>query len=413
MAMFCSGCGWVVPAESTRPFRCARAGDGDGDHVLVRQPERAEIDDDPDPFVRFRRFTHAWQSAMARGIRDDEYVDVVHRLEERIEKVDGRRFTITPFTFRNDLGVWVKDETNNVAGSHKSRHLMGVMIWLELMARFDRNLAEAPLAIASCGNAAYAASVIARAAGRALDVYVPAGADTARIEALGARVVRCTRVDGVAGDPAYLRFREAVANGALPFTCQGNENGLVIEGGSTLGWEMATQHPHIDRIFIQTGGGALASAIIAGFRDFGSLPAIHAVQTVAASPLARAWQRLQSHSIDYAARHRSEFMWPWETAPVSVATGILDDETYDWLAIVRGMRDSGGSPVVVSEEQLIEANERANANVSMTGSAGLAGALAQPGGGTTAVLFTGAASVSPTRRSTSPAAALASPAVSR
>lgn len=410
--MICSGCGWRVPELATRPFRCSAAGD-DTDHVLTRVPIRAEIDDDPDPFLRFRRFTHTWQTAIARGISDAEFVDVVHRLEDRIEQVDGRRFHVTPFEFRDDLGVWVKDETNNVAGSHKGRHLFGVMLWLELMARFDRALGEAPLAIASCGNAAFAAATIASAARRALDVYVPEDANTDRIEALGARVIRCARVDGVAGDPAYLRFREAVAEGALPFTCQGNENGLVIEGGSTLGWEIATQKPDIERVFIQTGGGALASAIIAAFRDFERLPKIHPVQTEA-SPLARAWKRMQAQSIDYAARHRSEFMWPWETTPASVATGILDDETYDWLAIVRGMRDTGGWPVIVSEEQLIEANRRAGANVSMTGSAGLAGALAMPSCETTAVLFTGAAAAaSPKRRSADRGAALASPPASR
>src|SRR6201999_4166713 len=87
----------------------------------------------------------------------------------------------------------------------------------------------------------------------------------------GAKVTRCSRTPGVAGDPAYLRFREAVDAGALPFTCQGNENGLVIEGGETLGWELASQlaaeHESIDRICIQVGGGALASAVIAGLEE--------------------------------------------------------------------------------------------------------------------------------------------------
>ncbi|MGZ8832863.1 MAG: hypothetical protein ACXW19_06680 [Thermoanaerobaculia bacterium] len=54
--------------------------------------------------------------------------------------------------------------------------------------------------------------------------------------------------------------------------------------------------------------------------------------------------------------HRSEFMWPWETPPASVATGILDDETYDWATVTRGMINSDGFPIVVSEDQLIEAN---------------------------------------------------------
>jgi len=85
-------------------------------------------------------------------------------------------------------------------------------------------------------------------------------------------------------------------------------------------------------------------------------------------------------------------MWPWETEPHSVAEGILDDETYDWAAVVRGMLATGGEAIVVSEAQLIDANRRAAAagyGVSETGSAGYAGALARPTEGATAVLFTG------------------------
>jgi threonine synthase len=84
--------------------------------------------------------------------------------------------------------------------------------------------------------------------------------------------------------------------------------------------------------------------------------------------------------LTFAARHRSEFMWPWEEEPVSVAHGILDDETYDWLAVVRGMLASGGSPVVVDEDTLRRANdlgrETTAIDVDHTGSAGLAGLLA-------------------------------------
>ena len=181
-----------------------------------------------------------------------------------------------------------------------------------------------------------------------------------RLVDLGAHVTRCARERGVPGDPAYLRFREAVAGGALPFTCQGNENGLVIEGGETLGWEIASQLASsgatVDRLFVQTGGGALGSACIEA-RDCGvipRMPRIHAVQT-AAAPLQRAWDRVRQHGLDYAIAHRSEFMWPWKTPPRSIATGILDDETYDWAALIRGMQASGGYPIVVSEERLLEA----------------------------------------------------------
>jgi threonine synthase len=81
----------------------------------------------------------------------------------------------------------------------------------------------------------------------------------------------------------------------------------------------------------------------------------------------------------YAARHRAELMWPWETEPHSVAHGILDDETYDWLAVVRGTMESGGFPVVVGEDRLAAANalgrERTGIDVDPTGSSGLAGLM--------------------------------------
>jgi threonine synthase len=104
-------------------------------------------------------------------------------------------------------------------------------------------------------------------------------------------------------------------------------------------------------------------------------------------------------ALSYAAMHRSEFMWPWEEEPHSVAHGILDDETYDWLAVVEGMLRTGGSPVVVGEDLLVHANELAvgatGIDVDPTGSSGLAGLIALRDGGEigdherVAVLFTG------------------------
>ena len=51
----------------------------------------------------------------------------------------------------------------------------------------------------------------------------------------------CARKPGSTGDPTYRRLAEAIAAGAVPFTCQGNLNGLAIEGGETLGWEIVSE----------------------------------------------------------------------------------------------------------------------------------------------------------------------------
>jgi threonine synthase len=72
-------------------------------------------------------------------------------------------------------------------------------------------------------------------------------------------------------------------------------------------------------------------------------------------------------------------MWPWVETPHSVAHGILDDETYDWQAVVAGMLRTGGAPIVVDEATLHAANDLARAStgidVDHTGSSGLAGLL--------------------------------------
>jgi threonine synthase len=72
-------------------------------------------------------------------------------------------------------------------------------------------------------------------------------------------------------------------------------------------------------------------------------------------------------------------MWPWESVPHSAAHGILDDETYDYLALLQAMNRSKGSALVATETDILAAYTLAQNGVphavSATGSAGLAGLL--------------------------------------
>ncbi len=452
----CTGCGHAVALDEPRPFRCPRAGDG-GDHVLARvdAPPWQPASGPPiagNPFVRYRALAYPWHVARARGMTDDAYVARVEALDRAVAAVDGRGFAITPYRAAAPTRWW-KDETGHVAGSHKARHLFGLALWLDVAERTGLTAAAErarPLAIASCGNAALAAAVVARAIDRRLQVFVPPTADAvvvARLTALGAELTACPRrADDPPGDPCYHRFQAAVRAGALPFSCQGSDNGLTIDGGVTLGLELAEQHAALgegplDHVAIQIGGGALATAVARGLAwahargVLATTPAIHAVQTAACFPLVRAWRRvarglteqlgapvrpaaddardgtaadadaarwLHAHAppaaldraVAAAAAARAQFMWPWESAPRSVASGILDDETYDWLAIVRAMLATGGWPVVVDEAALIAARAEAHAGgvpASATGAAGLAGlhALDLPATAGVAALLTG------------------------
>jgi threonine synthase len=425
--LVCAGCGAVADPRDPYPFACPQRQPGDDvDHVLRRDLDLSAVrfpfaDHEPNPFVRYRAFLRAYHLAIDGGLADEDFCAIVHGLDERVAAVDagtaaGHGFRATPFFRSAELsdqlgfsergGVWVKDETGNVSGSHKARHLFGVLLYLEVAERLGladpRQRPE--LAIASCGNAALAAAVVAAAGGRTLRVFVPVDAETAvldRLGQLGALVTVCPREQGETGDPTVHRLLRAIAEGALPFTCQGNLNGLAVEGGETLGYEMAAELAatggSLDHLVVQVGGGALGSACAEALREsaaLGAIPApprLHTVQTEGAWPLKRAYDAVAANcasrgpadirsAVSYAAHHRSEFMWPWETEPHSIAHGILDDETYDWLVLVEEMLATGGEPVVVDEVTLAEANALARQATGVpadpTGTSGLAGLLA-------------------------------------
>jgi threonine dehydratase len=171
-----------------------------------------------------------------------------------------------------------------------------------------------------------------------------------------------------------LRFREAVADGAIPFTVQGPENALCLDGGRTLGWEVRDALPDAGpwRAIVQVGGGALAACVGAGL---GPSVRLDTVEAEGCAPLAAAWGRLAGRP--HPERDWPDVMRPWPD-PHSLADGILDDETYDWIADVEAMRASGGQPIIASESDIVRAHGLAidaGFDVSATGSAGLAGAL--------------------------------------
>ncbi len=378
------------------------------------------------PFLRYRHLLWAHRRFGESGRSDADFVAAVERLDRRIAEIDGRGFRVTPTASAVALGdclgveVWVKDETINVTGTHKARHLMGLALHLEATGVPP----ESRLAIASCGNAALAAATVARAAHRPLDVFIPPWADeyiVAALEALGARIEVCTRRAGELGDPCFGRFRNATATGALPFCAVATENLWTIDGGRTLAFEMIESLAptgDLEALFVQVGGGALASSVVQGFAEatdaglIGRLPAIYAVQTEGCAPLRQAWDRLQALGTDVgmdaalarAAAQPERFMQPWAppegNSPQSIATGILDDVTYDWLPIAWGVAETGGDVVVAPESAVVEAHRLARRwtgiAVDPTGSAGLAGLLAARRAGLVAdgarvgVLFTGA-----------------------
>ena len=289
------------------------------------------------PFVRYRWLLDSYRRAIAIGWTDDQFVELVERLDRSVQDVDGIGFTLTPLTNEPRLAaglglsgrLWVKDETGNVSASHKGRHLFGTLLDLSVTGA-----TEGELVIASCGNAALAAAVVAKAAERPLRVFIPTWADpaiVAKLETLGATIDIRPRVAGILGDPTVAALQQAIAAGAVPFSVQGSITSSAVDGGRTLGWEAAEQLALARAqgtlgVFIQVGGGALAAAAWQGLGDgireqwLSVTPTLHTVQTEAAAPLNRAWSLVKRRGLDEAAGAPGEFMWPWEDVGTSAAT---------------------------------------------------------------------------------------------
>jgi threonine synthase len=246
-----------------------------------------------------------------RLLGHDRYQRLLDGVTEQLLRMEDRDFSVTPLTEVPDLAsaigrtgrLWVKDETGNVTGSHKGRHLMATLLYLEALRELKGESLKKVLAIYSCGNAALGASAVARAGGYELHAFVPEDVDptvAAMLMERGALVERIPRSTTGEGDPCYLAFRKALnEQGWIPFACAGNDNWSNIEGGATLGWELVMQlleeSQTIDSVVVQVGGGALARAIAQALEEafqrrmIAAMPSIYACQPEGGFPFVRAY----------------------------------------------------------------------------------------------------------------------------
>jgi threonine synthase len=109
-AIRCWGCGHVADPDDPYPFRCPRAGTDDTDHVLTRvlSPAGAAFPrgSEQNPFLRYRALMHSYHVAMAHGMSDAGYADLVASLDASVAATRGRGFRATPvFRSRRNLGL--------------------------------------------------------------------------------------------------------------------------------------------------------------------------------------------------------------------------------------------------------------------------------------------------------------------
>lgn len=262
------------------------------------------------------------------------------------------------------LGVeklWIKDEGQNPTGSFKARGLVMAI------AR-ARELGVNEVAIPSAGNAGSAMAAYAAAAGMKAHVVVPADTPKVIVEetrALGADV---ELIDGLITDAAH-RVAEGVKKFGW-FDLSTLKEPYRVEGKKTMGYELFEQLGRLpDAIIYPTGGGTGLVGMWKAFDEMEELgwigrqrPKMFCVQAEGCAPIVRAWEQ------------GDEFAEPWQNAH-TYASGLRVPRAVGDFLILRGIRESGGAAIAVSDEDMHGA-------VAQMGR--LTGIFAAPEGGATA-----------------------------
>ena len=186
----------------------------DVDHVLRRELDLSAVrfplgDPEPNPFIRFRAFLHAYHVAIAGGLSDEEFCST----RAAARPAGGAPSTGTASRSRPSPAA-TSSATSSASrrgaasgsrtrrGTSPARTRPGTCSACCSTSRWPSGSGwptrsrRPDLAIASCGNAALAAAVVAAAGGRTLHVFVPVDAEPAvlaRLEELGAHVTVCPR----------------------------------------------------------------------------------------------------------------------------------------------------------------------------------------------------------------------------
>lgn len=238
--------------------------------------------------------------------------------------------------------IYIKDEGLNPTGSFKAR---GMAVAVSRACELGVSAVSLP----SAGNAAGAASAYAALGGLEAHVYMPADVPkpfVAECQALGAEVVL---VDGLITDCG----RRAAEDGRPRnwFDLSTLKEPYRLEGKKTMGYEVAEQLGwHLpDVIVYPTGGGTGLVGMWKAFDEMEALgwigparPRMVTVQGAGCAPMVKAFHDGQ------------EFATPWPNA-ATVADGLRVPAAVGDFLILRALRDSGGTALTVTDEEMMAA----------------------------------------------------------
>jgi threonine synthase len=236
-------------------------------------------------------------------------------------------------------GVSFKLEFMMPTGSFKDRGMT-------VMVSYLKQCGLTALLEDSSGNAGASMSAYAAAAGMRARILVPETASfpkIAQIAAAGADVITIPGSRQDVADAALRHAREI-------FYASHNWQPFFVEGTKTLAYELWEQMGFDvpDSVIVPLGYGSNVLGCARGFAELrGSgeidrVPRVYGVQAANCAPLFKAFEA------------GSETLVPTETG-ATVAEGIASQKPTHVRAILRGIRDTDGAIVAVSEAEIVGA----------------------------------------------------------
>jgi threonine synthase len=263
-------------------------------------------------------------------------------------------FTLTRLAKKLGLDhLWLKDESRNPTASFKDRASAVVV------AR-AREIEAEVVVTASTGNAGAALAGMCAAIGQKAVIFAPKTAPPAKVAQLlifGANVIL---VDGTYDQAFDLTIQASQEfgwycrnTGYNPFTTEGKKTAaLEIWEWYVQKKEWLTAHGESVNdipltVFVSVGDGNIISGIHKGFKDLQALkwmeqmPRIIGVQAEGSAAIANAFKAGTENIIPVSAK--------------TIADSISVDLPRDGVRAVRAARETGGTYILVSDEEILHA----------------------------------------------------------
>ena len=239
----------------------------------------------------------------------------------------------------------VKDEGANPTGSFKARGL-------SMAVARAAELGVGHVALPSAGNAGGAAAAFAAAHGLACHVAMPRDAPAANQDEVRIYGAELLLVDGLIDAAGRLIRERAAADGWFDLSTL--KEPYRVEGKKTMGIELAEAGGWGDDwcpdvIVYPTGGGTGIVGMWKAFAELEELgwigsrrPRMVVVQSDGCAPIVRAFEAGADHAE------------PWTDAH-TLASGIRVPAAIGDYLILRAVRDTGGTALTVSDEEITQA----------------------------------------------------------